>query len=164
MPSGRRQFLRCRRSPARSLEIDQLECRALLAPVFQNPNMIASEQASPALISIQPTVQKQRLVVSPKGAVTGMTLSYSEPLDRASAQRLANYDLVVGIPEAGGLETFHNVRPRSVVYDSATQSVRLKFAKPLNPVQSFDIFVDNVKDVAGNVADEFDMSFQLRTR
>ena len=178
MPSGRRQFLRCRRSPARSLEIDQLECRAMLAPVFQNPYVIASEQASPALITltrydnldkeekfrfttsdgtatagldytavdqivtfepsettksvpivlvndgqpepdetvnitvsdlpgtanpglpstgiltivdradiIPPTVQKQRLVVSPTGAVTGMTLSYSEPLDRASARR-----------------------------------------------------------------------------
>ena len=47
------------------------------------------------------------------------------------------------------------------MYDAATQSVRLKFAKPLNPARSYEIFVDNVKDVAGNVADEFDMFFQF---
>ena len=116
-----------------------------------------------------PTLVKEELVGSNPRELTGVILTFSEPLDETSAEDLEHFRI--------GRRTSHKqnydfddpdrfddhndglIRFESAVYDPATLTVTLTAIKPFNLTKQFRTVrvlgreVDSVRDVAGNRID-----------
>jgi Bacterial Ig-like domain len=106
------------------------------------------------------------LVVTSRGIVKGLTLTFSQPMDAATVQNMDNYSLAFELLDGSGVGELAPLR--SVLYDAATQTAQVTFAAPLNQKRSYNLFVDYLKDAAGNgfddpitQSDEFQTDFQF---
>jgi titin len=98
-----------------------------------------------------PTVQNIQLLGSSRGA-TGILITFSEPLDAASAQNLLNYGYSVhtaGRDHRFGTRDDLIVGLISAVYDAATESVTLTLAKPMHPGVPFQLSINPTTGFVG---------------
>lgn len=148
--------------PAR---MEPLEKRSLLSAVtLEAPPRSAAESGMDVM---PPTLVKEQLTGTDPRAVEGVVLTFSEPLDRASAEDLRNYR--VGRRTDRQQRSVNDNRFRdnrrgiiqfeSAVYDEANLTVTLTAFRPFNITRRFRAIrvlgreARGIRDVAGNVLD-----------